>query len=229
MEDLIIEPNFFQIKYKSGIINMTEQPFDYLIILDFEATCDDNKPNFPNEIIEFPMVLIETKSLSVLKTFREYIRPTLKPKLTKFCTELTGITQETVDKSQLFNIVFKNANRWIESVITEYEMDRDRMAFVTHGDWDLNIMLPNQCKLYKQQFNKEIKTPYYFKRWINIKVPCKLYLNKKQSYGMLKILESFGLTFIGRQHSGLDDSINIANITLELIKRGQILEITGNL
>jgi inhibitor of KinA sporulation pathway (predicted exonuclease) len=46
---------------------------------------------------------------------------------------------------------------------------------------------------------------------------------------MLKILESFGLTFIGRQHSGLDDSINIGNITLELIKRGIILEITGNL
>jgi inhibitor of KinA sporulation pathway (predicted exonuclease) len=32
------------------------------------------------------------------------------------------------------------------------------------------------------------------------------------------MLEKLGLSFDGRRHSGLDDSINIARIALELIK-----------
>jgi hypothetical protein len=33
--------------------------FDYLIVVDFEATCEKNKyTNYPHEIIEFPAVLI---------------------------------------------------------------------------------------------------------------------------------------------------------------------------
>ena len=36
--------------------------------------------------------------------------------------------------------------------------------------------------------------------------------------GITKMLQSLGLSFDGRHHSGLDDSINIARIALELIK-----------
>lgn len=36
--------------------------------------------------------------------------------------------------------------------------------------------------------------------------------------GIGKMLQMLGLTFDGRSHSGLDDSINIARIALELIQ-----------
>lgn len=38
------------------------------------------------------------------------------------------------------------------------------------------------------------------------------------SIGIGKMLHSLGMSFDGRHHSGLDDSINIARIALELIK-----------
>ena len=38
--------------------------FDYLVVVDFEATCEDkNSPEYPHEIIEFPSVLVDTRRL----------------------------------------------------------------------------------------------------------------------------------------------------------------------
>lgn len=70
-------------------------PFDYLIALDFEATCDndaDGKPKNPDpqEIIEIPLIIINTKTLQVEGVFHEYVRPTFHPVLSEFCKNLTG-------------------------------------------------------------------------------------------------------------------------------------------
>lgn len=70
------------------------QKYDYLLVLDFEATCNEGSKLKPQEIIEFPCALINTKkSFDVVSIFHEYVRPVHHPKLTTFCTELTGITQ----------------------------------------------------------------------------------------------------------------------------------------
>jgi inhibitor of KinA sporulation pathway (predicted exonuclease) len=71
-----------------------EQKYDYLLILDFEATCDkDRSIGSSPEIIEFPTVILNTKTLQQEGEFQRYVRPTVNPILSKFCTELTGITQ----------------------------------------------------------------------------------------------------------------------------------------
>ncbi len=63
----------------------------YLLVLDFEATCGDVVRE--NEIIEFPTLVYNLQEDKVQATFHEYVRPTITPTLTKFCTDLTGITQ----------------------------------------------------------------------------------------------------------------------------------------
>lgn len=69
------------------------QQYDAFCVLDFEATCDDVR-HFPNqEIIEFPIVVVDGKTYEVTARFHEYVRPIHNPKLTKFCTDLTGIQQ----------------------------------------------------------------------------------------------------------------------------------------
>jgi ERI1 exoribonuclease 2 len=65
----------------------------YLIVLDFEATCDDQTQLEPQEIIEFPSVLIDIASKTVIDEIQTYVRPLRHPALTRFCTSLTGITQ----------------------------------------------------------------------------------------------------------------------------------------
>ena len=71
------------------------QKFKHLLVIDFEATCGakGSEPK-PQEIIEFPCALLNTnKGFEIEAIFHEYVRPVHNPKLTRFCTELTGITQ----------------------------------------------------------------------------------------------------------------------------------------
>jgi hypothetical protein len=35
--------------------------YDYFVVIDFEATCEQNAVRYPHEIIEFPAVLISAK------------------------------------------------------------------------------------------------------------------------------------------------------------------------
>ena len=44
-----------------------EQYFEYIAVIDFEATCDHNQGNnYQHEIIEFPIVLIDVKQQMIV-------------------------------------------------------------------------------------------------------------------------------------------------------------------
>ena len=76
-----------------------QTPFDYICVFDFECTCNNDPAHKLNsqEIIEFPVVVIDVKTRVIKSVFQTYVKPTLDPQLTPFCTELTGIVQEQVD------------------------------------------------------------------------------------------------------------------------------------
>ena len=46
---------------------MIEQQFEYIAVVDFEATCTNNQGNsYPHEIIEFPIVLIDVQQRTIV-------------------------------------------------------------------------------------------------------------------------------------------------------------------
>lgn len=48
-----------------------EQPFEYIAVVDFEATCEkQHNPDFQNEIIEFPIVLIDVKQRAIVNNLK---------------------------------------------------------------------------------------------------------------------------------------------------------------
>ena len=47
----------------------TRRTYDYLCVIDFEATCDEpSPPDYLQEIIEFPVVLVNTHTLEIVST-----------------------------------------------------------------------------------------------------------------------------------------------------------------
>ena len=47
---------------------------DYLLVLDFEATCVEvNPPDFIHEVIEFPVLMLNIKTLTVVSSYRVYM------------------------------------------------------------------------------------------------------------------------------------------------------------
>ncbi|XP_078426247.1 3'-5' exoribonuclease 1 isoform X3 [Cetorhinus maximus] len=135
--------------------------YDYICVIDFEATCEENNPpEYLHEIIEFPVALVNTRTLEIEDTFQEYVKPELKPKLTEFCTKLTGITQDMVDKAGSFPDVLQRVVDWMR----EKELGTNcRYAVLTDGSWDMSKFLNVQCHL------SSIEYPRFAKKWINIR------------------------------------------------------------
>lgn len=90
------------------------EPYQYLLILDFEANCVEEGSLECQEIIEFPVVPIDVKNMKVMedKIFHTYVKPTVVPKITEFCTKLTGITQAQVDAGTEIKTVLKDLEAW---------------------------------------------------------------------------------------------------------------------
>ena len=89
-----------------------------ICVMDFEATCIEEDPGrcFPNEIIEFPVVLVDRETRTVVAEFQRYVKPTNNPVLSSFCTRLTGITQEQVDGAAPFPVVFEEMLSWLKGL-----------------------------------------------------------------------------------------------------------------
>ncbi len=186
---------------------------DYLVVVDFEATCEErNPPGYPHEIIEFPAVLVSTRDLKIEDVFHSYVRPVINPMLSDFCKNLTQIDQATVDGSDTFEVVHKKFLDWQKSHglgITK------SFIMVTDGPFDMGRFLFLQCK--------HIGMPYpesYGGYWANLrKIFANFYKegfyanNNHHHYnrdnrdnqrlpGLQTMLTMLGLEFQGHPHSG---------------------------
>ncbi len=194
----------------------------YICVLDFEATCwNDREDRSQMEIIEFPSILYKLDNYEIRKVeeFHEYVRPTLNPILSDFCKELTGITQEQVDKSDIFKNVFSRHYQWLKNRVNNL----DDVYILTCGSFDLKTQLRRELK------NKNIKSCHeVYKRYINIKNEFEYFYKKKIS-GMPTMLKYLNLELDGRHHSGIDDCRNISKILERLVKDKHIdFEINSN-
>jgi ERI1 exoribonuclease 3 len=144
------------------------------------------------------------------------VTPTVNPQLTKFCTNLTGITQDMVTNQPILEDVLKNFNTWL---VNENLLDpKVKFIFVTCGDWDLYTMLPSQCTHF------HLPIPKYFNQWINIKKSFNKVTGKYSRGGMMEMLKDLNIPHTGRHHSGIDDCKNIAEILKGLAERGYVFQ-----
>ncbi|XP_052772856.1 3'-5' exoribonuclease 1-like [Mya arenaria] len=184
--------------------------YDYLAVIDFEATCEMNNPHYRHEIIEFPIVLVDVDQMKIVDRFHEYVRPQLNPTLSNFCTKLTGITQAQVDKADTFVPVLERVELWLQSQRLGQEKS---FAVLTDGPWDMFRFMYYQCQ------ESSVEMPAWSRVWINIR---KSYCNFYQCGrgGIETMLKNLGMQFEGSLHSGIDDSVNIARIAIKLLNDG---------
>ncbi|XP_061352973.1 uncharacterized protein LOC133297789 [Gastrolobium bilobum] len=88
--------------------------FDYFVVIDFEVTCDKGKIPHPQEIIEFPSVIMSGVTGEIESCFRTYVRPTHNQILTDFCKDLAGIQQDQVDNGVTLEEALLMHDEWLE-------------------------------------------------------------------------------------------------------------------
>lgn len=121
---------------------------------------------------------MDLKTQKIISEFHQYILPIESPKLSEFCTNLTGITQEKIEESSLpLQTVLMYFEKWLKESIDKYKLvlpktndkyPNGTTAFVTWSDWDFGICLTKECE------RKRIKKPHYFDQWIDLKAAFKV-------------------------------------------------------
>ncbi|KAJ3535068.1 hypothetical protein NMY22_g6655 [Coprinellus aureogranulatus] len=239
-----------------GPLKLSKQTIDAFLVLDVEATCQQGTDfNYTNEIIEFPVCLMKWKDkgedalasqLEIVDEFRTFVRPTWRPTLTEFCTELTGISQGQVDSAPSFPEVINDLQKFLvkHGLITEDGQRLARFCWCSDGPYDIRDFAVKQC------FISKIRMPSWMQgdvldvrsvvlQWTRLQAPPDRSKTKKQnakrlfagltarSLNIPAQLKALGLPeFDGRQHSGIDDARNIARVLTELARNGVSLQPT---
>lgn len=198
------------------------QPFDHLLVLDFEATCwnRNERKTKKAEIIEFPCVLYDIRRGTILAEFQQYVMPTENPVLSSFCQNLTGISQTQVENGVSLGTCLILFQEWLRQQTVLHRLTPRRYISVTWSDWDLGMYLRQECQ------RKNLKRAAVFRKWIDAK---ELYeehytrLSKGLSHSMMRL----GLHFEGTPHCGLHDARNTAKLVERLVADGCRLRITS--
>jgi len=203
---------------------ISREHFDYLVVVDLEATCDEgvNPKITPKtqEIIEFPFVVMDLHRKPTEKEIQErnldfnimhrsqrFVKPEWSKNLTPFCTQLTGITWEKLESAPPLEIVISQVDQELREVIPPGKS----FCFLCDGVWDIKQMLLREARA------KDIDLPPYMRKFFNLKDEVHRSCPKKLTRSLKKMAAELGAEVYGHHHSGLDDSITIARIANALI------------
>lgn len=187
----------------------------FIAVLDFESTCDErgSETGFDTskpEIIEFPVCAIDTQRSTIVGTFHTFVRPTVQPQLTPFCTQLTTISQGQLAASPTIQEALHAFEDWCKA----HGLTAENTLVTTCGDWDLRRMWPAQVAV-----QSNLVTPALFKSWCNLKVIFQRQESQKAT-GMMDMLRHACLEHEGVHHRGIDDVRNLCRLVLWMRAQG---------
>lgn len=110
--------------------------------------------------MEFPAVLLNVLTGQIESEFHQFVRPTNDPVLSSYCRELTGITQQQVDRAKPFPEVFQSFKQWLEGIIgqkhlifyTKENLGRNigqNATFASWSNWDLGECFEMEMKRHQ--------------------------------------------------------------------------------
>jgi ERI1 exoribonuclease 3 len=193
---------------------------DFLVVVDFEATCDSAFHGYQplvtrenQEIIEFPWVVIDVASKKVVDQQQYYVRPEWT-QITPFCTQLTGIREDQLTKAKELKEVLAIFGDYLKE---QFISSNKSFALITDGDWDCKVQLLSETS------KKGIPLEYWGRQYINVQRAFFNFYSKfcvKRKPNLKYMLSFLTLEHCGRHHSGIDDCLNIGLIINKMMSDG---------
>jgi inhibitor of KinA sporulation pathway (predicted exonuclease) len=173
-----------------------------ILCVDVEMTCWESgaPPEGQRaEIIQIGYCLLNTATLEVEDKNALYVKPRFS-EVSKFCTELTGITPKQAKSGMLLSSACKNLIR---------KSGSRRYAWAGWGD---------ERESFLEEANQgEIEYPFN-EQFLDISAMATLLLDMPIRMSLDKAIAAFDMKFIGRRHDGADDAYNQARILAKIMK-----------
>lgn len=172
------------------------------ILFDIEATCwDGYHSNGIQEIIELGALSYDRFG-EENGTFLHLVRPEINPRLSQFCRELTGITQQDVDGAAVFETVYEKFEHWVEPDLDTW--------FVSWGTFDQEILNEECFRAFNDasmiQNHLDLQSEY---TQLNSLSP---------RTSLVKAVEIEEWDFDGDPHRAMPDTRNMARIFREYLE-----------
>ena len=180
-------------------MRMSDRQF---IIYDLEATCWRSPKPRQVEIIEIGAVKVN-EYLEVVDEFCVFIKPILHPKIDKFCTKLTSITQDDVDGAPHFDEAIKMFEEWMD-------VGNVRTALFSWGDFDRRQFVKDS-QLHELRLD-------WLKYWACLQRHYSKFKGSSNQIGLKNALKLEGLEFDGVQHRAIEDARNMAELFKKVAK-----------
>lgn len=170
---------------------------DKILVVDVEATCWEGSPpeGSESDIIEIGICLLDVQTGEITDNRGILVTPE-RSQISSFCTELTTITPEMVEKE---GITFKQAC----SILKKEYLSQNRV-WASFGAYDLK-QFQRQCTAMAVGFP-------FGPSHINVKTLFALKNKLHHEVGMSQALDILKYPLEGTHHRGIDDAKNISKI-----------------
>lgn len=177
-----------------------------IVVYDLEQLCWIGKPpkHYHKELIQIGAVLIDHKTMEIIKSNSYIINPT-HSKISKYCTELTGITKHTLNKT---GTSFQKA---IE--LFQKDFGPKHKICASWGIKDKDV-LEKSCLRYN------IPCPLS-SNYIDIQLISGLCIDNNPNISLKNALTKFNINLSGIHHNAEHDAFNSAMILIEIFKRSK--------
>lgn len=174
-------------------VTMDERHF---IIYDLEATCWRSRAPKRVEVIEIGAVKVD-ENLDIIDEFCMFIKPLLHPEISKFCTQLTSITQADVNHAPEFDEAIEAFEEWMAP-------HQVRTVLMSWGEFDKRQLLSDgelhQIEMPWLRYHACLQ--HHYSKW----------KGSKNQIGLKSALELEGLKYSGTQHRAIEDARNMAKL-----------------
>ncbi len=175
-----------------------------VLVIDVESTCwelpEVQAKDEISEVIEVGIAVVDITNLVVVQNASILIKPQ-RSRISKFCTKLTTLTQEQVNKGTTFQEAMK---------ILKSDFKSGDRTFVSWGDYDRK-MFERNCRDYSVEYP-------FGPRHMNLKNAFTMLHGLEREPAMDTALDYLGLKMEGVHHRGIDDALNIGNIFINTLK-----------
>lgn len=187
-------------------------PLDYLVILDLEAYCDNPSDPQGPELVEFPFLVYDLHSQTVVDHKQIYITPTWSSNP----NPPPDLMQAAFNIDVAFAPSLSDAIAQFDTYVYQsFFTARKTFYLLTDGPWDLTRYL------YFEAARKSIMLHSYFRTFFDIRTEfSKCYSINTYPNDRRSMFEYLNIPLPSRGGSGIDECIGISALVTRLLRDG---------
>lgn len=180
----------------------------YYIFVDFEmnpVSKDEKefKEKCPSEIIEVGAVILDEKYTEI-STFKRYVKPEHNETISRKCEELTGISNDILERSKTFSYVLSEFIVWCVD-------NAGKNAYEIYA-WSENDLEQMKNEIRAKNINMNIDIKWMLNNWKDYQRKFCDLIGLKNPISLSRAIEAVNIDSRGQAHDALYDAINTSEI-----------------